>query len=102
MAPRLNKRQQREQEELLVLASSEPPQTSPSTDRHDLSEEEVVAPSKSGFSAVSLSQRLTSRDRDHETQLFTPEDEPAAAESEDEDVTKPTKSRKVRTTELSV
>lgn len=54
MAPRLSKRQQREQEELLALASSKPSHASPSTDLpHESSEEEEsVAPAKAGFAAV--------------------------------------------------
>lgn len=54
MAPRLSKRQQREQDELLALASSKPSHT-PSTDLHESNEEEeLAAPAKAGFAAVSL------------------------------------------------
>lgn len=54
MTPRLSKRQQREQEELLALASSEPSHAAPSIDPHESAEEESVAPTKTGFAAVSL------------------------------------------------
>lgn len=55
MAPRLSKRQQREQDELLALASSKPSHTPPSTDLHESNEEEeLAAPAKAGFAAVSL------------------------------------------------
>ncbi|KIJ12883.1 hypothetical protein PAXINDRAFT_82129 [Paxillus involutus ATCC 200175] len=79
MTPRLSKRQQREQDELLALASSKPSHASlTSSDLRESDAEEVVdAPAKSGFAA-----------------LFTPEDEPDLAESEEEDIAKPTKSRK--------
>ncbi|KAH7881864.1 transcriptional repressor TCF25-domain-containing protein [Phlebopus sp. FC_14] len=76
MAPRLNKRQQREQEELLSLASTKPP----IPDQHESSEEEPVLHAKqAGFSA-----------------LFTPEDETGIGQSEEEDKVRPTKSRKAK------
>ncbi|KAF8128178.1 transcriptional repressor TCF25-domain-containing protein [Boletus edulis] len=75
MAPRLSKRQQREQEELLALATH----PSPNTDLHESTEEESVAPAKTGFAA-----------------LLTPEDQQGVAESEDENTTKPAKSRKTK------
>ncbi|KAF8436005.1 transcriptional repressor TCF25-domain-containing protein [Boletus edulis BED1] len=75
MAPRLSKRQQREQEELLALATH----PSPNTDLHESTEEESVAPAKTGFAA-----------------LLTPEDQQEVAESEDENTTKPAKSRKTK------
>ena len=63
MAPRLSKRQQREQEELLSLAISKPS----ATDLHGSSgEEESVAPAQTGFAAASLISRLMGRDRDNE------------------------------------
>ncbi|KIJ58856.1 hypothetical protein HYDPIDRAFT_163022, partial [Hydnomerulius pinastri MD-312] len=78
MPPRLNKRQQREQEELLALADRKPSPVSPNP--HESSEEEVVAaPAKSGFAA-----------------LFTPEDEPDVPETEEDDTAKPMKSRKAK------
>ncbi|KAG9309798.1 transcriptional repressor TCF25-domain-containing protein [Chiua virens] len=79
MAPRLSKRQQREQEELLALSSSKPSDAPPTTDLHESSEEASVTPAKTGFAA-----------------LFTPEDEPDVAESEGDDTTKPAKSRKTK------
>ncbi|KAF9236917.1 transcriptional repressor TCF25-domain-containing protein [Melanogaster broomeanus] len=80
MSPRLSKRQQREQEELLALASSKPSQVSPaSPDLHESSAEDEVVPAKTGFAA-----------------LFTPEDEPDVAESEEEETAMPTKSRKAK------
>ncbi|KIJ58792.1 hypothetical protein HYDPIDRAFT_44335 [Hydnomerulius pinastri MD-312] len=75
MPSRSNKRQQREQEELLTLAHRGSPPVSPNP--HESSEEEVVAaPAKAGFAA-----------------LFTPEEERDVAETEEDDTAKPTKSR---------
>ncbi|KIJ59751.1 hypothetical protein HYDPIDRAFT_32855 [Hydnomerulius pinastri MD-312] len=73
MLLRLNKCQQREQEELLTLAHRRllPVRLNP----HESSKEEAVAvPAKAGFAA-----------------LFTPEEEPDVAETKEDDTTKPTK-----------
>ncbi|KIK76554.1 hypothetical protein PAXRUDRAFT_835310 [Paxillus rubicundulus Ve08.2h10] len=80
MPPRLSKRQQREQDELLALASRKPSHASPaSCDLRGSGADGVGAPAQPGFAA-----------------LFTPEDEPDVAQSEEEDTAKPTKSRKAK------
>lgn len=79
MAPRLSKRQQREQEELTALASSTPELTR-SDSRVSIDDQPVVAPAKSGFAT-----------------LFTPDDEPETPDEDSEDsVQKPSKSRKAK------
>ncbi|KIJ58861.1 hypothetical protein HYDPIDRAFT_119139 [Hydnomerulius pinastri MD-312] len=79
MSLRLNKHQQREQEEFLTLARSKPSKSLVRLNPHESSEEQVVAvPAKAGFAA-----------------LFTPEEEPDVAETEEDNTAKPTKFRKV-------
>lgn len=79
MAPRLSKRQQREQEELIALASSRPELAR--FDSHvSIDDQPVVAPAKSGFAT-----------------LFTPDNEPETPDEDSEgNVQKPTKSRKAK------
>ncbi|KAI6129363.1 transcriptional repressor TCF25-domain-containing protein [Pisolithus croceorrhizus] len=79
MAPRLSKRQQREQEELIALASSRP-ELARSDSHVSIDDQPVVAPAKSGFAT-----------------LFTPDDEPETPDEDSEgNVQKPTKSRKAK------
>ncbi|KAI6000815.1 transcriptional repressor TCF25-domain-containing protein [Pisolithus albus] len=77
MAPRLSKRQQREQEELTALASSTP-ELARSDSRISIDDQPVA---KSGFAT-----------------LFTPDDEPETPDEDSEDnvLQKPSKSRKAK------
>jgi hypothetical protein len=93
MPPRLNKRQQREQDELLAL-SKVSDDIKGSNDDYDreLAKDSV----KAGFAAVSPESRLSlvSTTSGLDSQLYIPEEE-QQEESPDEELPRPTKSRKV-------
>ncbi|KAI6044588.1 transcriptional repressor TCF25-domain-containing protein [Pisolithus marmoratus] len=80
MAPRLSKRQQREQEELLALTSSRPELARSTSHVSTDDQPAIVAPAKSGFAT-----------------LFTPDDEAETSVEDSEDnVSKSRKSRKAK------